>query len=91
MNQVMRVLWPAFLMACAMELVVFALVDPQDLHWLGHPLALPRQAVYTGAFFVFWLAGAGACALTALLGQPPAAVNACPAAHGERPDGCPQR
>lgn len=91
MNQIMRVLWPAFLMACAMELVVFALVDPQDLHWLGHPLEVSRQAVYTSAFFVFWLAGIGACTLTALLGQAPAAVNACPAAHGERPDGCPQR
>ena len=46
--------WPAFLLACLLEMLVFALVDPQDLHWFGQPIELSRQAVYTLAFFVFW-------------------------------------
>ena len=32
-----------------------------------------------------------ASGLTALLGTPPAEVNLCPMAPGERPDGCPQQ
>lgn len=50
----MWVIWPAFLMAGLMEVLVFAMVDPQDLHWFGQPVALSAQAVYTLAFFVFW-------------------------------------
>ncbi len=64
----MRAAWPAFLAACVLELVVFALVDPQDMHWSGHALELSRQAVYTLAFFVFWGVSTGACVVTAALG-----------------------
>ena len=71
----MSVLWPAFLLACAMELLVFALVDPADLHWRGEALSLSRQAVYTAAFFVFWAVAAGAAALTLLLSLPASQVN----------------
>lgn len=68
----MGILWPAFLAACMLELLVFAFVDPHDLQWAGQPLAGSRQGVYTVAFFVFWCVGAAACALTWLLGRPPA-------------------
>jgi len=67
-TKLMSITWPAFLSACALELLVFALIDPQDLHLAGRPLALSRQGVYTSAFFVFWL--------TAMLGTPSAEVNA---------------
>jgi hypothetical protein len=49
-----RAAWPAFLMACVLELIVFALVDPADVHWLGHALPLARTSVYSLAFFLFW-------------------------------------
>ncbi|OUM00946.1 hypothetical protein [Variovorax sp. JS1663] len=71
----MSMLWPAFLLACVMELLVFALVDPADLHWRGESIGLSRQAVYTAAFFVFWLTAAGAAALTLLLNTPSARIN----------------
>ncbi len=32
-KQLMLIVWPAFMSACLLELVVFALVDPLDLHW----------------------------------------------------------
>lgn len=62
--------WPAFLVAGVLEIMVFAVVDPQSLHWLGHALALPRQGVYTLAFFAFWLVAALGNNLTLLLAQP---------------------
>lgn len=81
--------WPAFIAACVLELIVFAVVDPLELHWGGHALEWSRQAVYTGAFFVFWIVSCSACALTTLLRMAPAEVNACPFDPGQRPSGCP--
>ena len=63
----MWIAWPAFLVAGVMEMVVFALVDPSDLHWAGAPLELSRQAVYTLAFFLFWGLALVSSALTTLL------------------------
>jgi hypothetical protein len=67
-NRLLWVVWPAFLGACVLELIVFALVDPQDLSWGAYTLEWSRQAIYTAAFFVFWIVTLGACALATLLG-----------------------
>ena len=75
LQRLMWVLWPAFLLASACELLVFALVDPGELHWRGEALGLSRQAVYALAFFVFWLLAIGSSALTVLLSIPSAEVN----------------
>jgi len=88
---VMRVVWPAFLAACVLELVVFAVMDPADLHWSGQPLPFSRLGTYTLAFFVFWVIGAVSNALTVVLCKSAAEVNQCPFQPGERPQGCPQR
>lgn len=71
----MAIGWPAFLMACVLEILVFALVDPQDLRWLGLPLELPRKGVYTLAFFVFWGVAAVSSGLTVVLSLSAAEVN----------------
>jgi hypothetical protein len=63
----MRVGWPSFLGACVLEAILFALVDPLELHWAGHALGWSRQSVYTIAFFVLWLVCALTCLLTAYL------------------------
>ena len=70
-KRLMGIAWPAFLVAALLEMVVFALVDPSDLHWSGSPLALSREAVYTLAFFVFWGLTMASSANTTLLSQPP--------------------
>lgn len=49
---VAQILWPAFIIAGILEMVVFAWVDPHALSWGG--VRLDAQAVYTIAFFVFW-------------------------------------
>jgi hypothetical protein len=66
-QRLMAIAWPGFLVACLMELLVFALVDPQDVRWLGHQLMSSREAVYTLTFFVFWLMAMLSSALTYLL------------------------
>lgn len=85
----LAVAWPAFMAACALELVVFAFADPMDLHWAGERLAWSRQGVYTLAFFVFWMVSAAACAFTTLLRLTPGEVNDCPFDPSQRPEGCP--
>lgn len=64
----LQILWPAFLMAGVLEMLVFALVDPGDLRWLGgQAIDVSRQAVYTLAFLAFWAVIAAAGAITTLL------------------------
>jgi hypothetical protein len=75
----MWIAWPAFLVAGVMEMVVFAFVDPQQLHGLnGEPLELSRRAVYTLAFFALWIAMMASSALTTLLARSPFEVNRNP-------------
>lgn len=72
----LQVLWPSFLMAGVMEMLVFALVDPSELQWFsGVALAAPRQAVYTLAFLAFWGVIALACGMTAMLSRRADEVN----------------
>lgn len=70
------VMWPAFLMAGVLEMLVFSLVDPADLHWLGGTaVEVDRKAVYTVAFFVFWVVVALGSALTQLVLIEPNVLN----------------
>ncbi len=72
-RRALAVLWPAFLMAGVLEMLVFAFVDPQALHWLGGaPVDLDRTAVYTIAFFMFWVVIGLSGAITQLLLHEPA-------------------
>lgn len=69
--RVLTVLWPAFLMAGVAEMLVFAVVDPSDLHWVGGgALGIGRQAVYTVAFLMFWALISAAAALSMWLDAP---------------------
>jgi hypothetical protein len=77
-QKMMWIVWPAFLMAGVLELLVFAVVDPQDMHWFGQNFEMSRQATYTLGFFVFWFVSALASALTLFLSLPPNEVNKSP-------------
>jgi len=88
-KRLMSVVWPAFLAACLLEWMVFAVVDPAELEWAGRPLDLGRQVVYTAAFFSFWAVSALACWMTTLLRLTPQEINQCPFDPARRPDGCP--
>jgi hypothetical protein len=69
-RRLMWIAWPAFLAAGVLEMVVFALVDPHDLHWLGRTLGWSTMAVYTAGFFAFWAVAMAGSALTLLLATP---------------------
>ena len=90
-QKLMWIVWPAFLAAAVLELLVFAVVDPAELEWSGHPLGWSRQGVYTMAFFVFWAVALAACWLATLLRMSPAEINQCPFDPQQRPEGCPGR
>lgn len=67
-RRALLILWPAFLVAGLLEMLVFALVDPGELHWFGAvPVQASALAVYSVAFLVFWALIALAGAVTALL------------------------
>jgi hypothetical protein len=68
--RVLSVVWPAFLGACLLEILVFAVVDPYSLQWHGQPLPVSRQGVYSLAFFAFWGIAVMVGCLTLLVGQP---------------------
>lgn len=84
----MWIAWPAFMAAAVLEMIVFAMVDPGDLHWFGSPLGLSRQAIYTLAFFAFWGVTMASSALTTLLAMSPFEVNRCPVPESQRPEDC---
>ncbi len=63
-----QVLWPAFLMAGVLEMVVFSVLDPSALsfgEW--HPAPV---TIYSLAFFVFWALIAVAAAASQWMSRP---------------------
>lgn len=78
-QRTLQILWPAFLMAGVLEMLLFAVVDPGDLQWFGGPpIDWSRQAIYTATFMIFWGVMAISSALTALLIRSDADLN-----HGD--------
>ena len=79
--RVMTILWPSFAMAGVLEGMVFSVVDPSELRWLGHvPIDASPQAIYTLSFLAFWALISTSGALTALLLVDPDATEATPPA-----------
>ncbi len=72
----MTILWPSFAMAGVLEGMVFSVVDPTELRWLGHiPLEASPQAIYTLSFLAFWAVISTSGALTVLLWIDPGAAE----------------
>ncbi len=90
-QRILWVLWPSFLVAAVAELIVFAVIDPADLHVFGVPVEAGRMPIYTLGFFFFWALGATASALTVFLQHSPIEINRCPLEEENRPQGCPKR
>ena len=70
-ERALLILWPAFLMAGVLEMMVFAVVDPSGLHWFGaEAIEWSRSAVYSVTFFIFWGVISTSTAITGLLEAP---------------------
>ena len=74
----MWIAWPAFLVAAVLEMMVFAVLDPEALTLLGEPVGWSRYAVYTITFFIFWGVIMISSALTILLALSPSELNRRP-------------
>jgi len=70
-QRLMCIAWPAFLVTVLLEGLVFAVIDPMDIHYVAEGFELSRQGFYTLAFFVFWGVIAIASALSIFLLNPP--------------------
>ena len=70
-QRVLLILWPAFVMAGVLEMLVFAVVDPEHLQRFdGAPLHWAREAVYSVTFLIFWGVIAAASVVTRWLERP---------------------
>ncbi len=90
MKKLIWILWPSFVVAGVGTVLLFSLLDPVDLRFVG-PLELGRKAGYTFGFFFLWALGAGSSAFTCWLQRRADEVNHCPLEAVERPYGCPKR
>jgi len=72
--QWIRITWPAFLTAAVLEMLVFAAIDPGDMHWAA-AREWSREAVYALAFFAFWAVALLGSFMTWLLDRPAAELN----------------
>ena len=70
------IMWPSFLAACLLEALVFALVDPGDVHWFGQMPQPSRQSVYSVAFFLFWMITMACSSLVLWLARTEQNINA---------------
>ena len=86
----MWIAWPSFLVAGLLEMLLFALFDPLELHGVAETVELSRTAIYTLTFFALWTATMLSSALTTLLAASPFEVNRCPLPPGGRPSACPK-
>jgi hypothetical protein len=65
---VLLILWPAFVMAGVLEVLVFAAIDPGALDWRGHDASdMSASTVYSAFFLIFWAAIAMASTVTQML------------------------
>ncbi len=74
-ERLMWIAWPAFLVAAVLELMVFAVLDPDTLTLFGEPAGWSRNAVYTVTFFIFWAMMMVSSALTTMLAMSPFDIN----------------
>lgn len=70
------ILWPAFLMAGVLEMMVFSVVNPSDLQVLGlDGMQWSSRTIYSVSFLVFWAVISAASAITWLLHQTAEEIN----------------
>ncbi|MBK8665287.1 MAG: hypothetical protein IPN21_05060 [Burkholderiales bacterium] len=74
-ERLMWIAWPAFLVAAVLEMMVFAVLDPESLTLFGETVGWSRAAVYTVTFFIFWFMMMISSALTSVLSMSPFELN----------------
>lgn len=57
------ILWPSFLAAVIVSGIIFAVVDPIDIKFMGY-ISISRMTTYALGFFLFWFMAAISSAYT---------------------------
>jgi hypothetical protein len=66
--RVLLILWPSFVMAGVLEMLVFAVIDPTAVYWPGaDTVEWSRITLYSVAFLLFWAVIALSTAVTEYL------------------------
>ena len=86
-ERLMWIAWPAFLVAAVLEMMVFAVLDPQTLSLFGEQVGWSRYAIYSVTFFIFWGMTMLSSALTTLLAMSPFELNRLKPASEEKQPG----
>ena len=74
-ERLMWIAWPAFMVAGALEMMVFAVLDPLSLTLFGQTVDWPREAIYTITFFIFWVMLMLSIGITLVLARPARELN----------------
>ena len=82
-QRLMCIVWPAFIVAGILEMAVFAVIDPMDVHWMSEGFDLSREGFYSLAFFVFWGVTMLASGLSVFLAYPSVQRQELRTAHAE--------
>lgn len=69
------VLWPAFVAACLLEIIVFAAFDPHEFHAFGLSVEAGRDTIYSIAFLAFWFVTSAAGLVTWSLSRSAEDIN----------------
>lgn len=70
-RHLLLIVWPSFVIAGVLEMLVFSAAHPEDMKGFGGLLTeMSTTAVYTLAFFCFWAISALGTALTLMLAAP---------------------
>ena len=70
-RHLLLIVWPSFVIAGVLEMLVFSAAHPEDMKGFGGLLTqLSSTGVYTIAFFSFWALCALGTALTLMLAAP---------------------
>jgi hypothetical protein len=75
MKRAIWILWPAFIVAGAAEVVFFTVFDPEELHPFGQTAGISRLAAYSLGFLFFWAFAACTSALTCFLQRRAEEIN----------------
>jgi hypothetical protein len=54
MKAAVSILWPAFIVAGAAEVIFFTVIDPAELYLMGKQVELGPLAAYSIGFLLFW-------------------------------------
>jgi hypothetical protein len=63
----MWVIWPSFLCACVLEMIIFAFINPTELAIAHEPINWSARAIYSVSFFVLWAGTFASSAITVWL------------------------